>query len=177
MGFPSNRASIAGSEAVLPAYLVGMALAPTFLSEPELPHRMRIIAFSILTPFYFLKAGSLVEAHTVAAAFGLIAVFLAIKMATKFVGILPLTIYHEFDSREGMYTTLLMSTGLTFGSISALFGLTNKIINQSQYTILVTAVIGSAVVPTLIAQKWFQPRLKAMSGDAAEAEAVAGEEP
>src|SRR5215831_13815480 len=80
-------ASIAGSEAVLPAYLVGMALAPTFLSEPELPHRMRIIAFSILTPFYFLKAGSLVEAHAVAAAAGLIAVFLAIKMATKFVGI------------------------------------------------------------------------------------------
>jgi len=61
-------ASIAGSEAVLPAYLVGMTLAPTFLREPELPHRMRIIAFSILTPFYFLKAGSLVEAHAVTAA-------------------------------------------------------------------------------------------------------------
>ena len=87
------------------------------------------------TPFYFLKAGSLVEARAVAASIGLIAVFLAIKMATKFIGILPLTVYHEFDRREGMYTTLLMSTGLTFGSISALFGLTNKIIDQTQYTI------------------------------------------
>jgi hypothetical protein len=56
-----------------------------------------------------------------------------------------------------MYITLLMSTGLTFGTISALFGLTNHIIDQRQYTILVTAVIGSAVVPTLIAQRWFQP--------------------
>ena len=99
-------ASVAGSEAVLPAYLVGMALAPTFLAEHELPHRMRIIAFSILTPFYFLKAGSLVEAHAVAASIGLITVFLVIKMATKFIGILPLTRYHEFDRREGMYTTL-----------------------------------------------------------------------
>jgi Kef-type K+ transport system membrane component KefB len=170
-------ASIAGSEAVLPAYLVGMVLAPTFLSEPELPHRMRIIAFSILTPFYFLKAGSLVEAHAVSAAFGLIVIFLGIKMATKFIGILPLTAYHAFDRREGMYTTLLMSTGLTFGSISALFGLTNKIIDQGQYTILVTAVIGSAVVPTLIAQTWFQPQFKAISADVEEAEAVAGEEP
>ena len=98
-------------------------------------------------------------------------------MATKFVGILPLTRYFRFDRREGMYTTLMMSTGLTFGSISALFGLTNKIINQSQYTILVTAVIGSAVVPTLIAQKWFQPRFKAFPGDVEVAEAVAGEEP
>ena len=55
------------------------------------------------------------------------------------------------------YTTLLMSTGLTFGSISALYGLTNHIISQEQYTIRVTAVITSAVVPTLIAQRWFQP--------------------
>jgi Kef-type K+ transport system membrane component KefB len=170
-------AATAGSEAVLPAYLVGMALAPTFLAEPELPHRMRIIAFSILTPFYFLKAGSLVEAHAVLDSIFLILIFLGIKMATKFIGILPLTVYHEFDRREGMYTTLLMSTGLTFGSISALFGLTNKIITQSQYTVLVTAVIGSAVVPTLIAQQWFQPTFKAMEPEAREAEAVAGEEP
>ena len=81
-------------------------------------------------------------------------------MATKFVGILPLTKAFKFEPREGMYTTLLMSTGLTFGSISALFGLTNHIIDQQQYTILVTAVIGSAVVPTLIAQRWFMPALK-----------------
>ena len=84
-----------------------------------------------------------------------------IKMATKFVGILPLTKAFRFEAREGMYTTLLMSTGLTFGTISALFGLTNHIIDQAQYTILVTAVIGSAVVPTLIAQRWFQPALQA----------------
>ena len=172
-------ATVAGSEAVLPAYLVGMALAPTFLAEEELPHRMRIIAFSILTPFYFLKAGSLVEARSVLTSIGLIAIFLGIKMTTKFVGILPLTRYHEFDRREGMYTTLLMSTGLTFGTISALFGLTNHIIDRTQYTILVTAVIGSAVVPTLIAQTWFQPDFGVIRGnpDVLEAEAVAAEEP
>ena len=155
-------ASVAGSEAVLPAYLVGMVLAPTFLKDRELPHRMRIIAFSILTPFYFLKAGSLVDVQAVAASAGLIAIFLAIKMVTKFVGILPLTQVFSFVPREGMYTTLLMSTGLTFGSIAALFGLTNHIIDQAQYTILVTAVIASAVVPTLIAQRWFMPEYKAM---------------
>ena len=158
--FLGGLAAVAGSEAVLPAYLVGMVLAPTFLKDRELPHRMRIVAFSILTPFYFLKAGSLVEARAVGAAGGLILFFLAIKMVTKFVGILPLTRFFRFKPRDGMYTTLLMSTGLTFGSISALFGLTNNIIDQQQYTILVTAVILSAVVPTLIAQRWFQPTLK-----------------
>ena len=153
-------AAVAGSEAVLPAYLVGMALAPAFLTDPELPHRMRIIAFTILTPFYFLKAGSLVEFREILGAAGLVVVFLAIKMATKFVGVLPLTRAFRFDPREGMYTTLLMSTGLTFGTISALFGLTNHIIDRGQYTVLVTAVIGSAIVPTLIAQRWFQPSFR-----------------
>jgi Kef-type K+ transport system membrane component KefB len=136
-----------------------MALAPAFLADPELAHRMRIIAFTILTPFYFLKAGSLVDLGAVAASAGLIVTLLVIKMATKFVGILPLTMAFRFERREGMYTTLLMSTGLTFGTISALFGLSNHIIDQQQYTVLVTAVIGSAVVPTLIAQRWFQPTL------------------
>lgn len=163
--FLGGLASVAGSEAVLPAYLVGMVLAPTFLRDRELPRRMRIVAFTILTPFYFLKAGSLVEFRTVLGAAGLIAVFLAVKMATKFIGILPLTRGFRFAPRERMYTTLMMSTGLTFGSISALFGLTNGIIDRGQYTILVTAVIGSAVVPTLVAQKWFQPELKPVGED------------
>jgi len=149
--------NIARSEAVLPAYLIGMVLAPFFLKERVLAQRMRVMTFTLLTPFYFLKAGSLVKVETVASALGLIAVLLGVKMVTKFVGIWPLTRKFRFNKREGMYTTLMMSTGLTFGSISALFGLTNGIIDQDQYTILVTAVIGSAVVPTIIAQRWFQP--------------------
>jgi Kef-type K+ transport system membrane component KefB len=152
-------ATAVGSEAVLPAYIIGMALAPAFQHDPELPHRMRVIAFTVLTPFYFLKAGSLVEAKALVTGAALIALFLALKMATKFIGILPLTRYYRFENREGMYTTLLMSTGLTFGSISALYGLTNHIIDQQQYTILLTAVIASAVVPTVIAQKWFLPKI------------------
>jgi len=51
-----------------------------------------------------------------------------------------------------------MSTGLTFGTISALFGLENKIISEAQYTVLVTVVILSAVVPTLIADRFFVPK-------------------
>jgi len=96
----------------------------------------------------------------------LIGLFLGMKMITKFFGILPLTRYFNFEPREGMYTTLMMSTGLTFGSISALFGLTNHIIDQAQYTVLLTAVIGSAVVPTLIAQIWFRPHFEPLEEDA-----------
>jgi Kef-type K+ transport system membrane component KefB len=142
-----------------------MALAPLFMVRRELQLRLRAICFAFLTPFYFLKAGSLIEARALIAGAGFIGVFLGMKMATKFFGILPLTRYFRFDPREGMYTTLMMSTGLTFGSISALFGLTNHIIDQAQYTILLTAVIGSAVVPTLIAQIWFLPKFEPLEED------------
>jgi Kef-type K+ transport system membrane component KefB len=159
-------ATLGKSEAVLPAYLVGMTLAPFFVKQRELQFRMRAICFAFLTPFYFLKAGSLIEVDALVAGAGFVALFLAVKMVTKFVGILPLTRYFGFNRREGMYTTMMMSTGLTFGSISALFGLTNNIIDRVQYTILVTAAIGSAVVPTLIAQVWFQPRFEQLEEDA-----------
>jgi Kef-type K+ transport system membrane component KefB len=159
-------ANLGKSEAVLPAYLVGMALAPFFLANRDLQLRIRAICFAFLTPFYFLKAGSLIEAHALITGAALIGLFLAVKMVTKFVGILPLTRYFKFEPREGMYTTMMMSTGLTFGSISALFGLTNHIIDQGQYTVLLTAVIGSAVVPTLIAQIWFHPHFEPLEEDA-----------
>ena len=151
-------ATSAGSEAVLPAYLVGLVTAGVFVKERALLHRGRMVAFAALTPFYFLKAGLLVSLPAVVAGYGLIAAFLGVKVASKFLGVWPLTRAFRMSSREGNYTTLLMSTGLTFGSISALFGLTRGIIDQGQYTILVTVVIGSAVVPTLIAQAWFRPR-------------------
>ena len=159
-------ANLGKSEAVLPAYLIGMALAAFFMGQEELQRRLRAICFAFLTPFYFLKAGSLITVHALVAGAGLIALFLSMKMVTKFVGILPLTQYFKFGRREGMYTTMMMSTGLTFGSISALFGLTNHIIDQDQYTILLTAVIGSAVVPTLVAQIFFDPHFEPLEDDA-----------
>jgi Kef-type K+ transport system membrane component KefB len=150
-------ANAAGSEAVLPAYLAGLVLANTFQSREELARRLRSITFSVLTPFYFIRAGLLVSVGAVVSGFFAILLFLLVKVGAKFAGVLPLTRAFGYTARNGMYTTLLMSTGLTFGSISALYGLDNGLISQQQYSILVTVVIASAVVPTLIAQRFFQP--------------------
>ena len=159
-------AQVAGSEAVLPAYLVGLAVAGVFVSDRVLVHRMRATAFSLLTPFYFLKAGSLVSLPAVVAGAGLIGLFLAVKVGAKAVGVWPVARAFGMSTRDANYTTLLMSTGLTFGTIAALFGLTNGFIDQPTYTILVTVVILSAVVPTLLATTFFEPA--AAVGDALE---------
>jgi Kef-type K+ transport system membrane component KefB len=118
-------------------------------------------------PFYFLKAGLYVSLPAVWAGLGLILALLALKLVTKLVGVWPLARAFGLPPQESSYTALLMSTGLTFGTISALFGLTNGVINQEQYTILVTVVILSAVVPTLIAKAFFQPRLVELAAPAA----------
>ena len=151
-------AQLAGSEAVLPAYLAGLAVAGVFLNNRALVHRMRATAFSLLTPFYFLKAGLLVALPAVIAGAGLITILLAIKVGAKIIGVWPVARAFRMPVREANYTTLLMSTGLTFGTISALYGFNHGYIDRTAYTILVTVVILSAIVPTLIATTFFEPK-------------------
>jgi len=146
------------SEAVLPAYIMGMVLAGTVGKDHALIRRLRTLTFGLLTPFYFIRAGSFVSVPAIIAAPIALIVLFAAKMATKIIGVYPVTTVYKYARKEGIYTTLLMSTGLTFGSISALFGLTHGIINQEQYSLLIVAVIGSAVVPTLIANAFFIPK-------------------
>jgi Kef-type K+ transport system membrane component KefB len=155
MGF---LASWADSEAVLPAYLIGMVLAGTVGKDHMLIRRLRTLTFGLLTPFYFIRAGSFVSVPALIAGPIIFLVLLAAKMVSKMVAIYPLTIFYKSSKKEGMYTTLLMSTGLTFGSISALFGLSHGIIDTTQYSYVITAVVASAVVPTMIANAFFLPR-------------------
>ncbi|MCZ7662827.1 MAG: cation:proton antiporter [Thermoleophilia bacterium] len=151
-------AAWADSEPVLPAYLIGMVLAGTVGKDHALVRRLRTLTFGLLTPFYFIRAGSFVSLGALAAApVAFIVLFLA-KMASKSLGIYPATLVFRYPRMERAYTTLLMSTGLTFGSISALFGLTHGVVTQAQYSYLIAAVIGSAIIPTLIANAFYLPR-------------------
>ena len=160
--FLGGLATTAKSEAVLPAYLLGLVVAGVFLRDKTLVRRMRSIAFAVFTPFYFIKAGLYVSLPALWTGLLVISVLLALKMITKIAGVFPLARLHYMKVKEASYTTLLMATGLTFGTISSLYGLQNGIIDQNQYTILVSVVILSAFVPTLIAQKFFQPTVEMM---------------
>ena len=151
-------ASWADSEAVLPAYLIGMVLAGTVGKDHALVRRLRTLTFGLLTPFYFIRAGSFVSIPALVAAPAAFVFFFLVKVGTKIVGVYPVTKLYKSPNPEAMYTTLLMSTGLTFGTISSLFGLSHGIINQGQYSALVAAVIASAVVPTVIANAFYLPR-------------------
>jgi len=145
------------SEPVLPAYVIGMLLAKTMEKDGHFVRRLRTLTIGFLTPLYFLRAGALVSIPALIAAPVAFLVLFSGKVITKIFGLYPAICSFRNRKDEKWYYTLLMSTGLTFGTISALFGLSHNIISQAQYSYIVGAVIASAVIPTLIANKFFLP--------------------
>jgi Kef-type K+ transport system membrane component KefB len=148
-------AEIGASHAVLPAFIFGLAMSQVLAANRTQQRRLRVVAFALLTPFFFLKSGFSVSLGAVLASWPALVSLLVVKQVAKWIGVFPLA--HRYVPKEAWYTTLLMSTGLTFGTIASLYGLNAGIIDQSQFSVLVTVVILSAVVPTLIAQRFFQP--------------------
>ncbi len=149
-------AHLAESHAVLPAFVLGLAVAKIFHSHRDEQQRFRIVTFALLTPFFFIKSGMNVSLSAVWANIGLLLLLLTVKLVAKFAGVYPFAKHYVLE--HAMYTTLLMSTGLTFGTISSLYGLNSGIIDKGQFSVLVTVVILSAIIPTLIAQRFFDPR-------------------
>jgi Kef-type K+ transport system membrane component KefB len=163
----------AASHAVLPAFLLGLAVARTFGRHRVTQQRFRVVAFAMLTPFFFLNAGMAVSAPLVWANLGLLGLLLAVKLVAKGAAVWPLA--RRYARPHAAYTTLLMSTGLTFGTISATYGYTEGIINQAQFSVLVCVVVLTAVLPTAVAQRLFAPEpapVTALTGGAHSVEAT-----
>jgi Kef-type K+ transport system membrane component KefB len=148
-------ADLANGHAVLPAFVLGLVMSRHYAEHREEQKRLRVVAFAFLTPFFFIKGGLNVSLGAVFANLGLLGALLLTKMVPKIAFILPLA--RRAMPKHATFTTLLMSTGLTFGTISSLYGLTAGIIDRTQFSLLVTVVVLSAVVPTAIAERWFLP--------------------
>jgi Kef-type K+ transport system membrane component KefB len=147
-----------GGHAVLPAFVLGLVMARHYQAHRQEQERLRVVAFAFLTPFFFLKGGMAVSLGALWGSLGTLAVLFAAKMVPKLVGVYPLASRAMRGPGEAWFGTLLMSTGLTFGTISSLYGLNAGIIDRTQFSLLLTVVGGSAIIPTFIAQRWFTPR-------------------
>jgi Kef-type K+ transport system membrane component KefB len=148
---------LGASHAVLPAFILGLAMSKTLAKERVQQQRLRVVAFALLTPFFFVKSGMNVSIPAVLQNWGWLLLLLGVKLIAKFIGVFPMAV--RYVRQDAWYTTLLMSTGLTFGTISSLYGLNAGILDRAQFSVLITVVILSAVVPTFIAQRFFSPEL------------------
>jgi Kef-type K+ transport system membrane component KefB len=148
-------AKLGSGHAILPAFVTGLVLSKNFSENRLLQRKLRIIAFAMITPFFFINGGMNISLKLLYQHFGLFVILFGVKQVTKIVGIYPFA--RRYVKKEAMFTTLLMSTGLTMGTISSMYGLSSGILDQAQFSILVAAVVVSAILPTFIAQKWFYP--------------------
>jgi Kef-type K+ transport system membrane component KefB len=148
-------ADASNGHAVLPAFILGLAMSRHFAQHRTQQQRIRVVAFAFLTPFFFIHGGLNVSLGAVFANLGVLAVLLAAKMLPKLGFVFPLA--RRYVPRHAAFATLLMSTGLTFGTIASLYGLTAGIIDETQFSLLITVVVASALVPTAIAQMFFHP--------------------
>ncbi len=147
----------ANSQPALPAFILGLAMSGHYASHRLEQERLRVVAFAFLTPFFFLKGGMNVSTSALWANLGVLALLFAGKMIPKFVAVYPLA--RRYTAPHAMFTTLLMSTGLTFGTITSLYGLSAGIIDRTQFSLLIGVVVLSAIIPTVIAQRLFAPHL------------------
>src|SRR5436190_4697185 len=111
----------AHGQAVLPAFVLGLVMSRHYQRHQEEQRRLRVVAFAFPTPFFFLRGGLNVSLASVFANLGVLAVLVTAKMVPKLTLIFPLARKHARP--HAAFTTLLMSTGLTFGTISSLYGL------------------------------------------------------
>jgi Kef-type K+ transport system membrane component KefB len=148
----------AGSELVLPAYVMGMALSGLVGRNSTLIHQLRVMTFSILTPFYFLRAGTQVHIPALAAMPWLFAALLAAKLISKLIAVLPALRVFQYSRREGIYCGLMLSLGLMLGTVIATAGLNRGLVDATQYSHIVAAVVASAVIPVTIANTFFAPK-------------------
>ena len=95
----------AGSEAVLPAYIIGMVLAGTVGRDHVLVRRLRTLTFGLLTPFYFIRAGAFVSVPALIAAPMVFLVLFCAKMLSKITGLLPTVRAFKYRREENLYYT------------------------------------------------------------------------
>jgi Kef-type K+ transport system membrane component KefB len=144
------------SHAVLPIFILGLLMSKFFEENHHLVKKLRTVGYALITPFFFIKGGMNVGLKEVMSALNLVVIFLGLKLVAKIVAVYPIS--RITMPRGGrVFTTLLMSTGLTFGTLASVFGFQSGYINKVQFSVLISVVILSAIIPTVIAQRFFAP--------------------
>ena len=137
--------------AVLPAFVLGVVAARHYREHPGELVGLRTIVIAFLAPFFFVRVGMNVSVSVLLASTGAVLVLAAAKVLPKLAA--SYAAARTVVGREAVPVALLMSTGLTFGTVIALAALGEGLVDRSQYTVLVAAILIAAVIPSAIAQR------------------------
>lgn len=152
-------ATLGGGQALLPVFILGVLLSKYFNHKKgNMLHRLQTVSFTVITPIFFIVAGTRISLPIIFASFGLFILILVVRQLSKFVGVYTISKYNFSSNR--MYITMILSTGLTFGLVAAMYGLTNGIITNDTYSILAGILVLSTIIPTFIGNRFYAPKNK-----------------
>ena len=143
--------------AVFGAFVLGLIFANSIQQHQEILSKMRTVTFSLLAPAFFIRAGMLIALPAVVANVALILGLLGMKLSSKLVGVYGFC--RKWIPEAPVFSTMLFSTGLTVGTITATLGRDLGFLSDAQFSIVVTTVILSAVVPTIIAKRFIPTKV------------------
>ncbi len=151
-------ANLGGGQAILPSFILGILLSNQFKEngdEIKSKSRLKTVAFAVITPIFFIVGGMKVSLPLIIGSMGIFVLILVSRQIAKFIGVYTISSYYVSDKK---YTALIMSTGLTFGLVAAVYGLNNGLISTTVYSIVTGVLVVSAILPTFIAEKWYSPK-------------------
>jgi len=157
---------ISKSQPILPAFILGFAMADFFAENRTISRKLRTVGFAFITPFFFMKGGMNIDVASLLSNWPVLVAFFLVLVLSKAIGVGSL--WRILPSGGKMFTTLLMSTGsITFSTIALLFGYESGYLDKAQFSVLITSVLLSAVVLSVFAQRMFMPKEEIIEKDKA----------
>jgi Kef-type K+ transport system membrane component KefB len=155
----SFLADLAKLQAVYGAFILGLVFANTISSYADIVPKRRSVTFSLL---FFIKAGLLVSLPAVIQSLSLILSLLGIKLLTKFLGLYYLN--KRWIPGAPLFATLLLSTGLTVGTITVQLGRDLGVLDLNQFSVVLITIILGAIIPAAMAKSsWVRADLENIS--------------
>lgn len=147
MGFMAEH--VGGIHPALIAFGIGIIMAKVVEEHGQVAEKLRAIVFSLLAPIFFLSAGMQINLTLLSADFLLqLVILLAAAIGLKFAGTAlaaQATLGHS-----GRFLGLLFNYRLVFGIAVATVGRESGAISETQYSIIMLAIVCSAILPAIL---------------------------
>lgn len=150
----SALAELAGVEAIVGAFLVGLALNPLIPEQSPLAHRIHFVGEAIFIPFFLLGVGMLVDVHVLLGSPRAWLIMIAMTVTvtlTKWLAAFVTQRFFGYSRDEGWVIFGLSVPQAAATLAAALIGLEiglfdDAILNGTILMILVTCILGPGVV-------------------------------
>ncbi len=143
-----------GVEAVLFAFILGMATSSIVVEHARLWQKLRGITFGFLAPIFFFKAGTVISIAAIFENFGMILLLFVVCFLSKFIGTYIFS--KKYMSQHAAYIALIFNSRLSFGIVAATIGHELGILTEGMYASIISVVILSSIFASIASKSGYR---------------------